>query len=101
MKVLGVIEIDLNIFVLSSHHIPWRQNSSASACQPLRRYSSFQTKRRAFAAMSNRRYSVDTKVINRLSPSLLSEKLNASPKSAFTRASAWQSQVVSLSGIRD
>ena len=65
----------------SSLYIPWRQNSSASACQPLRRYSSFQTKKRTFSSLSaRRRYSFDNKLPSRLSPSLLSDKQNGSPR---------------------
>ena len=79
-------------------YVPWRENSSASAFQPLRRFSSFQTKKRTFTA--GRRYSCDTKMpISHLSPTLLSSKLNGSPSPHHTstmftsRGQTWQSQV--------
>ena len=85
---------------LSSMYVPWRENSSASAFQPLRRFSSFQTKKRTLTTMSavGRRYSYDNKILTHLSPTLLSKKLNGSPSphhnsSLFTRGPGWQSQV--------
>ena len=85
---------------LSSMYVPWRENSSASAFQPLRRFSSFQTKKRTLTTMSavGRRYSYDNKILTHLSPTLLSKKLNGSPSphhnsSMFTRGPGWQSQV--------
>ena len=73
--------IKMSRFIFSSQMtvLPWRENSSASGpCQPLRRFSSFQTKRRAFASLkSSRRYSYDTKFLNNISTSLV----NGSPNS--------------------